>query len=77
MTKYLCKYFRYDLEANNQILAEDKHKPMFQDLVDNYKVEYIPGGATQNSIRIASVSNPHLKLDSYLKAKHFFFNVKQ
>ena len=47
---------RYDLEADNQILAEDKHKPMFQDMVDNLKVDYIPGGATQNTIRVASVS---------------------
>ena len=52
----LSIYFRYDLEANNQILAEEKQKPIFQDLVDNYEVEYTPGGATQNTIRIASVS---------------------
>lgn len=45
---------KYDLEADNQILAEDKHKPMFQDMVDNLKVDYIPGGATQNTIRVAS-----------------------
>lgn len=45
---------KYDLEADNQILAEDKHKPMFQDMVDNLKVDYIPGGATQNTVRVAS-----------------------
>ena len=61
--EYICNIFsyfdllsRYDLEADNQILAEDKHKPMFQDMVDNLKVDYIPGGATQNTIRVASVS---------------------
>lgn len=58
---------KYKLEANNQILAEDIHKPMFQDLVDNFKdsVEYIPGGATQNSIRIASWINDVPKMASF------------
>ncbi|XP_019644759.1 PREDICTED: adenosine kinase-like isoform X1 [Branchiostoma belcheri] len=44
---------KYGLKANDAILAEDKHKPMYQDMVDNLKVEYIAGGATQNSIRVA------------------------
>ena len=47
---YLTKY---DLKPNDAILAEDKHLPIYQDLVDNYPVEYIAGGATQNSIRVA------------------------
>jgi len=44
---------QYGLEANNAILAEDKHKPMYQQMVDNMTCEYIAGGATQNSIRVA------------------------
>ena len=44
---------KYELQANNAILAEEKHLPIYKDLVDNYKVEYIAGGATQNSIRVA------------------------
>eukprot|EP00245_Coleochaete_scutata_P008334 TRINITY_DN2515_c0_g1_i1.p1 TRINITY_DN2515_c0_g1~~TRINITY_DN2515_c0_g1_i1.p1 ORF type:complete len:373 (-),score=100.80 TRINITY_DN2515_c0_g1_i1:253-1281(-) len=44
---------KYDVKPNNAILAEDKHQPMYKDLVDNYPVEYIAGGATQNSIRVA------------------------
>lgn len=44
---------KYDLEANNAILAEDKHKAMFEDMEANFDVEYIPGGATQNAIRVA------------------------
>jgi adenosine kinase len=44
---------KYDLEANNAILADDKHKSMFEDMVANFTVEYVPGGATQNSIRVA------------------------
>jgi len=46
---------KYGLEANNAILAEDKHVPMYQDMVDNFSVEYIAGGATQNSLRVAQV----------------------
>ena len=44
---------KYDLQPNNAILAEEKHLQIYKDLVDNYKVEYIAGGATQNSIRVA------------------------
>ncbi|KAK9826318.1 hypothetical protein WJX74_008518 [Apatococcus lobatus] len=44
---------QYDLKMNNQILAEEKHQPMFKALADKKDVQYIPGGATQNSIRIA------------------------
>ena len=44
---------KYDLQANNAILAEEKHLPIYKELVDNYSVEYIAGGATQNSIRVA------------------------
>ncbi|XP_041485275.1 adenosine kinase-like isoform X2 [Lytechinus variegatus] len=43
---------KYDLEANNAILTEDKHLPMFKDMIDNLEVEYIPGGATQNTFRV-------------------------
>lgn len=41
------------LAAGNQILAEESHIPLYQELVDEYKVEFIAGGATQNSIRVA------------------------
>ncbi|KAJ6809648.1 putative adenosine kinase 2 [Iris pallida] len=44
---------KYDVKLNNAILAEDKHKPMYDELASNYNVEYIAGGATQNSIRVA------------------------
>ncbi|XP_064645293.1 uncharacterized protein LOC135498774 isoform X2 [Lineus longissimus] len=46
---------KYGLEANNAILADEKHVPMYQDIADTYgdEVQYIPGGATQNSIKIA------------------------
>lgn len=45
--------YRYGLTLNNAILAEDKHLPMYKELAANPDVEYIAGGATQNTIRIA------------------------
>jgi len=44
---------KYELNDNNAILAEDKHIPLYAELCERYQVEYIPGGATQNSIRVA------------------------
>ncbi|KAJ3429189.1 hypothetical protein M0812_24530 [Anaeramoeba flamelloides] len=44
---------KYGIKAGNAILAEEKHMPLYQELVENYEVEYIAGGATQNSIRVS------------------------
>ncbi len=44
---------KYELEANNAILAEPKHQPMFPDMIQNFNPEFIAGGATQNTIRVA------------------------
>ncbi|XP_071959922.1 uncharacterized protein [Antedon mediterranea] len=44
---------KYDLEVDNAILAEDKHKPIYNEIVQKFDVHYTPGGATQNSLRIA------------------------
>jgi len=44
---------KYDVKLNNAILAEEKHLPIYKDLVDNFNPQYIAGGATQNSIRVA------------------------
>ncbi|KAG4996222.1 hypothetical protein JHK82_027036 [Glycine max] len=44
---------KYGIKLNDAILAEDKHKPMYEELANNPNVEYIAGGATQNSIRVA------------------------
>jgi hypothetical protein len=46
---------KYGLDANNACLAEDKHQPLYQELVDKYEVEYIAGGAVQNSLRVTQV----------------------
>jgi adenosine kinase len=44
---------KYDLKGGNAILAEEKHLPLYVELVKNYPVQYIAGGAGQNSIRAA------------------------
>ena len=43
------------MKPNDAILAEEKHKPIYDELVKLYKVDYIPGGSTQNSIKVAQV----------------------
>ncbi|XP_054584712.1 adenosine kinase isoform X3 [Eptesicus fuscus] len=52
---------KYSLKANDQILAEDKHKELFNELVKKFKVEYHAGGSTQNSIKVAQwmIQKPH------------------
>ncbi|XP_029305574.1 adenosine kinase isoform X2 [Cottoperca gobio] len=52
---------KYTLKPNDQILAEDKHKALFEEIVKKFKVEYHAGGATQNSIKIAQwmIQEPH------------------
>lgn len=44
---------KYGLKEDDAILAEEKHLPMYQELVKEHNVEYIAGGATQNSMRVA------------------------
>ena len=44
---------KYDVKLDTAILAEDKHQPVYQELVDKYSPSFIAGGATQNSIRVA------------------------
>jgi adenosine kinase len=44
---------KYGLSLNNAILADEKHLALYSELVEKYPVQYIAGGATQNSIRVA------------------------
>jgi len=44
---------KYGLKLNDAILAEEKHQPLFEELVKLPSVQFIAGGATQNSIRVA------------------------
>jgi len=56
---------KYGLKANNAILADEKHLPLYKDLVDNYEIEYIAGGATQNSMRVFQWMVEMPKVSSY------------
>jgi len=44
---------KYGIKVGDAILAEDKHQPLFKELAEKEGVQYIAGGATQNSIRVA------------------------
>jgi len=44
---------KYELKAGDAILAEEKHQPLFGEMVKMPNVQYIAGGATQNTIRVA------------------------
>lgn len=45
---------KYGLKMGDAILAEDKHQPLFGELAKLPSVQFIPGGATQNTIRVAA-----------------------
>lgn len=49
---------KYDLKADNAILAEVAHQPIYKDVVENYKVNYVAGGASQNAARAAAYILP-------------------
>jgi len=44
---------KYGVKPNDAILAEEKHMPVFEELAAMSSVQYIAGGATQNSARVA------------------------
>ncbi len=47
---------KYKLKANDAILAGDEHKPLYADLTGGaFNVQYIAGGACQNSCRYAFI----------------------
>ncbi|EIW87306.1 Ribokinase-like protein [Coniophora puteana RWD-64-598 SS2] len=49
---------KYDLKANDAILAEEKHTPIYEEIVKNHKVTYVAGGASQNAARGAAYVLP-------------------
>jgi len=44
---------KYGLKAGDAILAEEKHQPLFGEMAKMPNVQFIAGGATQNTIRVA------------------------
>ncbi|KAH7886338.1 Ribokinase-like protein [Phlebopus sp. FC_14] len=49
---------KYDLKANDAILAEENHMPIYEEIVKNYPVTYVAGGASQNAARGAAYVLP-------------------
>lgn len=49
---------KYGLNANDAILAEEKHMPIYEEIEAKYKVEYLAGGAAQNTMRGAQYMLP-------------------
>lgn len=45
---------KYGLKANDAILAEEKHEPLYDEVMKKSDVEYTAGGAAQNALRGAS-----------------------
>lgn len=43
---------KYGLKPNDAILAEEKHMPLYKELTEKYKAEFIAGGSVQNSLRV-------------------------
>ena len=43
------------LQPNDAILAGEKHLPLYDELVKNYKVEYSAGGSGQNTCMVVQV----------------------
>ncbi|XP_041982351.1 adenosine kinase [Aricia agestis] len=44
---------KYDLHPDDAIMAEEKHMPLYKELVDKYSAEFIAGGSVQNTLRVA------------------------
>ncbi|KAI0202260.1 adenosine kinase [Astrocystis sublimbata] len=42
---------KYGLKANDAILAEEKHLPLYEELLNNFDAKLIAGGAAQNTAR--------------------------
>ncbi|KAG5643551.1 hypothetical protein DXG03_000692 [Asterophora parasitica] len=49
---------KYSLNANDAILAEAKHAPIYDEVVREHKVTYVAGGASQNAARGAAYILP-------------------
>jgi len=44
---------KYDVKLDSAILADEKHLPIYKELIEDHNASFIAGGSTQNSIRIA------------------------
>lgn len=58
VTKGEALLAKYELKANDAILAEEKHDPIYAELVKEHQVTYVAGGASQNAARGAAYVLP-------------------
>jgi len=49
---------KYNLKANDAILAGEEHAPIYEEIVEKHKVVYVAGGAAQNAARAAAYVLP-------------------
>ncbi|XP_075677203.1 uncharacterized protein LOC113793733 [Dermatophagoides pteronyssinus] len=60
---------KYGLPKNSAILAEAKHEPMYEEVINKYEIEYSAGGATQNTMRYCQwVVGKNLQLTTFIGA---------
>jgi adenosine kinase len=57
---------KYGLKGGDAILAEEPHFPLYDELMAKPDVEYIAGGATQNTIRVAQWMMKDAGTSSYM-----------
>jgi len=55
---------KFDMKPDNAILAEEKHLPIYKELVDKHNAEFIAGGSVQNSLRVCQwvLQNPNVTI---------------
>lgn len=46
---------KYGLKNNDAVLAEEKHMPLYVEILNNDQIEFTAGGSAQNSLRIVQV----------------------
>lgn len=44
---------KYSMNEDDAILAEDRHMPIYGELIESFSAEFLAGGSVQNSLRIA------------------------
>ncbi|GAA5817172.1 hypothetical protein MFLAVUS_010714 [Mucor flavus] len=49
---------KYNLKANDAILADESHQALYKEIVEKYEVAYVAGGAAQNTARGAQYFLP-------------------
>jgi len=57
---------KYGVKAGEALLAEEKHMPLYEEIVKNYPVKYIAGGSALNVARVAAHLHPNKQTLGYI-----------